>query len=502
MNMKKYVIAIIVLAGIVSFKSKAQSGTVSLFNGKDLTGWHADVPAMDKDATLKSPFIVRNGLLVSLGTPGGHLITDKIYQNYRLQVEYRFAAKPGNCGVLVHASKPRALYSMFPQSIEVQMENKNAGDFWCIVEDIQVPDMEARRGPKEKWGITEGKNRRIPNLTENSEKPVGEWNTMVIECRGREIKVWVNNDMVNYGFDCTADKGQIAIQAEGSEVEFRKIELTPFDEDWVSLFNGKDLTGWDIKIAGKDLNDNYNQTFRVEDNMIRINYDNYSEFNNLFGHMYYEKPFSYYKLRFDYRFVGEQLKGGSRGNNRNSGIMLHSQSAASNNENQFFPVSIELQLLGGLGTGPRTTANVCTPGTAVELAGKVDYRHCINSSSKTYDGDQWIHAEAVVMGDEYMTFIVDGDTVLTFQKPQVGGGFISKAREGKDFDEMGVTDKQIWLSKEGSTLKEGYIALQSESHPIDFKNIDLLNLCGCMDPKAKNYKSYYIKADNTTCVYK
>jgi hypothetical protein len=236
--------------------------------------------------------------------------------------------------------------------------------------------------------------------------------------------------------------------------------------------------------------------------MIRINYDNYREFNNLFGHMYYEKPFSYYKLKFDYRFVGDQLKGGSRGNNRNSGIMLHSQSAASNNINQFFPVSIELQLLGGLGTGNRATANVCTPGTAVELNGAVDYRHCINSSSKTYDGDQWIHGEAIVMGDEYMTFLVNGDTVLTFQKPQIGGGFISKSREGEDFDEMGITDKEIWLSKEGSTLKEGYIALQSESHPIDFKNIELLNLVGCMDKKAINYKPYFVKADNSTCVYK
>jgi hypothetical protein len=227
--MKKQIILSILLTGLIVPKTYAQNKPVSLFNGKDLSGWHADVPAMDTDKIVKSPFIVRNGMLVSLGTPGGHLITDKVYQNYRLQVEYRFAAKPGNCGVLVYASKPRALYKMFPQSIEVQMENKNAGDFWCICEDIQVPDMEARRGPKEKWGLTEGKNRRIENLTDNSEKPVGDWNTMIIECRDREIKVWVNGDLVNYGFACTADKGQIALQAEGSEVEFRKIELTPLE---------------------------------------------------------------------------------------------------------------------------------------------------------------------------------------------------------------------------------------------------------------------------------
>jgi len=229
--MKKLLIVSIVLACLIQPEMQAQPQTVNLFNGKDLTGWHADVPDLDKNPTMKSPFIVRDGLLVSLGKPGGHLITDQVYQNYRLRVEYRFAGTPGNCGVLVHASRPRVLYKMFPQSVEVQMENQNAGDFWCIVEDIRVPDMVARRGPEDKWGITEGKNRRIMNLTDNSEKPVGEWNTLVIVCRGREIKVWVNNDMVNYGYDCTADKGQIAIQAEGSEVEFRKIELTTFIED-------------------------------------------------------------------------------------------------------------------------------------------------------------------------------------------------------------------------------------------------------------------------------
>jgi hypothetical protein len=165
-------------------------------------------------------------MLVSLGTPGGHLITDEIYRDYKLEVQYRFAGKPGNCGVLVHASTPRALYDMFPKSLEVQMMHGNAGDFWCIVEDIKVADMEKRRGPKEKWGVTEGKERRIINLTDGSEKPLGEWNTMVVECTGNSIKVWVNGDLVNEGFDCTADSGQIAVQAEGSEVEFRKIEVT------------------------------------------------------------------------------------------------------------------------------------------------------------------------------------------------------------------------------------------------------------------------------------
>ena len=210
---------------VVAFE-QGEAQTIKLFNGKDLRGWHADVPAMDDNPAQKSPFIVRENKLVSLGTPNGHLITDSVFQDYRLSVEYRFAGVPGNCGVLVHASTPRALYKMFPKSLEVQMMHENAGDFWCIVEDITVPEMEKRRGPKENWGIIEGKERRVINLTDGSEKPVGEWNTMVIECVGREIKVWLNGQLVNHGFNCTAEKGNIAVQAEGSEVEFRSIVLT------------------------------------------------------------------------------------------------------------------------------------------------------------------------------------------------------------------------------------------------------------------------------------
>ena len=201
-----------------------------LFNGKDLSGWHVDVPAMDTVASLTSPFIVRNGMLVSLGKPEGHLISDSVYENYRLEVQYRFSNGSGNCGVLLHASTPRFLYSMFPKSIEAQMHDGDAGDFWCIGEDITVPDMETRRGSKDEWGATEGKKRRILNLTDGSERPLGEWNTMLIECAGNNIKVWVNQVLVNDGTGCTANKGQIAVQAEGAEVEFRKIEMSPLSK--------------------------------------------------------------------------------------------------------------------------------------------------------------------------------------------------------------------------------------------------------------------------------
>ncbi|MCF0070077.1 DUF1080 domain-containing protein [Dyadobacter sp. CY261] len=205
----------------------AFSQTKTLFNGKDLKGWHIDVPEMDKDPKAINPFIVRNGLLVSLGEPGGHLITDAQHENFRFTFQYRFAGKPGNCGALVFVSKPRDLYEMFPKSIEIQLMNQNAGDFWCIQEDITVPDMEKRRGPKEKWGVNGDKLRRIPNLTDGTEKPLGEWNSMVIECVKNSIKVWLNGVLVNYGYDATASKGQIALQSEGSEVEFKEVKLTP-----------------------------------------------------------------------------------------------------------------------------------------------------------------------------------------------------------------------------------------------------------------------------------
>lgn len=223
--MKKVLFLFVSATTILSFTFPFSNKPTKLFNGIDLHGWHADVPEMDTNPAAKTPFIIRNGLLVSLGTPGGHLITDSVYQNYRLRVEYRFAGVPGNCGIIVHASTPRALYKMFPKSIEVQMMHKEAGDFWCIQEDITVPDMERRRGPRKEWGINGEKKRRILNLTDGSEKPLGEWNTIVVECFSNSIKVWVNDNFVNYGFNCTANKGQIALQSEGSEVEFRKVEL-------------------------------------------------------------------------------------------------------------------------------------------------------------------------------------------------------------------------------------------------------------------------------------
>lgn len=264
----------------------------------------------------------------------------------------------------------------------------------------------------------------------------------------------------------------------------------PDKEEWVQLFNGKDLSGWDIKITGHELNANFANTFRVEDGMLMVSYDGYETFTNQYGHMYYKQPFSYYKIRVEYRFVGEQLTGGAAWNVRNSGVMLHSQSAQSLAKDQAFPVCLEFQLLGGLGKGPRTTGNLCTPGTYVEMNGKVDLTHCINSSSQTYDGDQWVNVEAVVLGDSVIYHLVERDTVLRYQHPKIGEG---------DSQMKTYFLPDDWLKKDGTPLKEGYIALQAESHPIHFRKIELLNLKGCMNPKCMKYRSYYMVQGDCEC---
>ena len=276
----------------------------------------------------------------------------------------------------------------------------------------------------------------------------------------------------------------------------------PDEEQWQSLFNGKDLSGWDIKMAGYPVGENFRNTWSVQDSMIRISYDDYEQFDEAYGHMYYRVPYSYYKIRFDYRFTGEQTPGGATWNVRNSGIMVHSQSAASNEIGQHFPVSIELQLLGGLSDGKkRTTGNLCSPGTAVVMGDTINYNHCISSSSETYDGDQWVHAEMIVLGDSTIIHLIEGDTVLQYDQPQIGGGFTNINQTREDWEGFGITKMDDWVAQAGTLLSEGYIALQAESHPIDFKNLEILDLVGCKDPKAKNYKSYFVKADNSKCEY-
>lgn len=269
-------------------------------------------------------------------------------------------------------------------------------------------------------------------------------------------------------------------------------------QDWQSLFNGKDLAGWDVKIKDHPLNDNYKNTFRVEDSMIRVVYNDYEKFNDQYGHLYTQRSYSYYKLKLQYRFVGDHLPDAPEWADRNSGVMLHSQSAQSVNLYQNFPVSLEFQFLCGNGKDTVPTGNVCTPGTFISYDGKPYLGHIMNSKSKTYLKNEWINAEAEVYGDSLVRHIINGDTVLTFTKPMIGEGFVSTT---SSWTWGGITDSLFWINRTNTPLKEGHIALQAESQPLDFRRIEILDLVGCTDPNAKNYKTYYIRSDNSRCKY-
>ena len=261
----------------------------------------------------------------------------------------------------------------------------------------------------------------------------------------------------------------------------------PAQKEWLQLFNGKDLADWAVKIAGYELNDNFGNTFRVENGVMKVSYDQYDDFRSRFGHMFYRQKFSHYILAVEYRFIGNQAPGGPDWAFKNSGIMVHGQSPESVQKDQDFPISIEVQLLGGRESGERPTANLCTPGTHVVIDGALFTTHCLNSTSKTYRGDEWVRVEVIVHGDSVIRHVVNGETVLTYEMPQVGGG--------------SVNNHNPWVKEDGKLLTEGSISLQSESHPIEFRKVELLNLAGCMDEKATNYKSYYIKAENASCKY-
>lgn len=230
---------------------------------------------------------------------------------------------------------------------------------------------------------------------------------------------------------------------------------------WIRLFNGKNMKDWKVKIKDHPLNENYGNTFRVEDGVMKVRYDQYDDFKEQYGHIFYKKKFSAYLLVMEYRFVGEQVKGGPGWAVRNSGAMLHCQSPESMELDQDFPISMEDQLLGGNGKDARSTCNLCTPGTNVFLKGKLFTPHCVNSSSKTYHGDRWVHAEALVLGDSIIKQIVETDTVMVYEKPQYDG-------------------KDKWVKKAGleggKLIKEGYISLQSESHPVEFRKVELVDL--------------------------
>ncbi|WP_240899056.1 DUF1080 domain-containing protein [Sphingobacterium sp. SGL-16] len=238
-------------------------------------------------------------------------------------------------------------------------------------------------------------------------------------------------------------------------------EKTP---EWKPLFNGKDLSGWTAKIYPYEVGNNFANTFRVKDGVIQVNYDGYGEkYEDRFGHLYYDIPYSHYHLKLEYRFYGDLYPGAPDYTIRNSGVMFHSQDPRTMPANQDWPISVEMQFLGGLGDGkPRPTGNMCSPGTHIYYNNELLTTHCINSTSKTYHGDQWVKAELIVLGDSLVHHIIEGDTVLTYSKPHIGGPIVNNY------------DPRIKI--DGTALKRGFIALQSEGQPVEFKNIYLKDL--------------------------
>ncbi len=242
----------------------------------------------------------------------------------------------------------------------------------------------------------------------------------------------------------------------------QQVETKQVEENWIQLFNGKDLNDWNIKFKGEELGTNYNNTFRVEDGLLRVSYENWDEWNGKFGHIFFKDEFSHYRLRVEYRFVGEQVKNGPGWAFRNNGLMLHGQSAESMGLDQDFPTSIEVQLLGGAEEGPRSTMNLCTPGTNVVMNDTLREQHCIISKSDTYRGDQWVHVEAEVHGGKVIRHFVDGVEVMHYEQPQLDP-------RDATFEKLVPADGNLILSK-------GTISLQAESHNTDFRKIELLVL--------------------------
>ncbi len=252
-------------------------------------------------------------------------------------------------------------------------------------------------------------------------------------------------------------------------------------QDWQELFNGRNLDGWVIKLANHELGDNYRDTFRVENGLIRVMYDKYDEFGARFGHLFYAKKLSHYVVSVDYHFFGEQAKGGPSYARLNSGVMIHSQAPETILKDQDWPISVEAQLLAG----NRTTMNVCTPGTEIFMHGEMVKAHCTNSTSKVYPVDAWVTVQVEVRGAEKVRHIIDGQTVLEYETPMIGGGVANRY------------DPKIKV--DGTILTEGYLALQAESQPVEFKNVRLLNLSGCMDQKSPAYRSYFVHRDDSQC---
>jgi hypothetical protein len=273
--------------------------------------------------------------------------------------------------------------------------------------------------------------------------------------------------------------GSVALAAPAGP---RSTQISSDRKDWIQLFNGRDLSGWVAKVKGFDLGQNIGHTFRVEDGVLRVAYDGYDQFDGRFAHLFHRQRFSHYIIAAEYRFVGDQVPGGPTWAVRNNGLMLHSQSPESMGRDQDFPISIEVQLLGGGAFGERSTANVCTPGTEIFVGGVMVREHCTNSVSDTYRGNRWVRVEVEIRGAEHVRHSVEGRTVLEYNRLQIGvSGFDPAAK------------------MDGASLGGGYIAIQGESHPTEFRKIELLNLSGCMNPRDPNHRPHFIHRDDSAC---
>jgi hypothetical protein len=410
---------------------------------------------------------VKPGAGILVNGPDGN--TQNLFSNLEhgdVEAKIEFMVPPGsNSGVY------------FQGRYEIQIL-----DSWGVLE----PGYGDCGGIYQRWKDDNGYEGHSPRV--NASLKPGEWQTLDVvfhaprfDAKGKKlknaefVKVLLNGKVLHENvevtgptrasaFDDEQPKGPLMIQGDHGPVALRKFEVRPLkDGEWIQLFNGKDLTGWTPKINGYDLGENYGETFRVEDGSLRVCYDQYKQFDERFGHLFYDGVFSNYKIRVEYRFIGDQVPGGPDWAFRNSGIMIHGQSPESMEKDQDFPVSIEVQTLGGRGEGKgeRTTANLCTPGTNVVMNGDLFTPHCVNSNSKTYHGDQWVTVEIEVHGNGVIHHIIDGEVVLEYEKPQL---------DPKDPDAKHlIRDGNLMLS-------EGTISLQSESHPVEFRKVEILLL--------------------------
>lgn len=410
----------------------------------------------------------------------------------------RIDTSPGE-GILVNGpdGNTNNLFSMMEHGdIEARIEfmvppGSNSGIYFQGRYEIQILDSWGVAEPGsgdcggiyQRWKDDKGYEGHPPRI--NASRKPGEWQTFHVifhaprfDAMGKKIrnaefvKVMLNGKVLHENVEVTGPtraaafedeqlKGPLMIQGDHGPVALRKIDIRSLsEEEWIPLFNGTDLEGWTPKIRGYELGENFGDTFRVEDGVLRVSYDQYEKFDDRFGHLFYGGVFSSYKLRVEYRFIGDQVRGGPDWAFRNSGVMIHGQSPESMEKDQEFPVSIEVQLLGGRGEGQgeRSTANLCTPGTNVVMNGDLFTPHCVNSKSKTYHGDQWVTVEIEVHGNGVMRHLVEGEIVLEYEKPQY---------DPED-------PNAIRLIQNGNLmLSEGTISLQSESHPVEFRKVEI-----------------------------